>query len=234
MCGAAGQNAPKVGRVPLANKVFLYRGLMQNRTTARESAERIKLLMLEDNEISRCQRWRMSHEASSERMEYQQQGLSFEEWKTGLTRGIEQLKNAFSVNDIDNPHPFNPSINGSPSLFLIVADDELANPKTDRGLARWRAENVAYHWAQLKSGEPMTRLVPHPLFNDAVDTERAAAADYFPSAARLTLSEQVEANLEETVPIDKIEEARRTGTDAYVSHLITSRKIKESMRSARN
>jgi len=73
----------------------------------------------------------------------------------------------------------------------------------------------------------MTRLVPQPLFNDAVDTERAAAADYFPSAARLTLGEQVEAKLEETAPIDNIEEARRTGTDAYVSHLITSRKIKE-------
>lgn len=180
---------------PLAGKVFLYRGMMLNQCTAREVGARIKNLMAIDGEISRCRRWQMSHEASSERLEYNQQGLPFINWPTAKTRGVEQMKNAFALKDVDKPHPFKSNLQGCPDLFLIVDDAEMVNPKTDRGLARWRAEFPAYHWDKLKSGEVNTRLVPYALFNDAIDTVRAAAADYFPGAARLTAVEKFDVEM---------------------------------------
>lgn len=179
----------------LAGKVFIYRGILLDRCTAVDVAIRIKEEM--GLEAQRCERWQMSHEASSERMEFQRQGLPFAAWPTGRTRGIEQLKNALAVRHTDLPHPFKPTLAGSPSLFLIVDDEELVNHKTDRGLSRWRSEFMAYHWAQLKSGEPMTTLVPYALYNDAVDTVRAAAADYFPASAGLTNEEVIRKYLPE-------------------------------------
>lgn len=193
----AGQNAPEINGVSMADKVFAYRGLMLTQCTAHDVGVRIKELMVKTGEISRCLRWQMSHEASSERMEYLQQGLSFSNWPTGKTRGIEQLKNAFAIKDTGKVHPFKPSLTGCPSLFLIVDNDELLNPKTDLGLARWRAEIPAYHWDSLKSGEVMTKLVPYALFNDAVDGLRAAAADYFPSSVALSMTEVLKKKITE-------------------------------------
>ena len=161
----AGQNAPEVNGISIADKVFLYRGMMLTQATARDTAARIKQVM--GDEVSQCHKWQMSHEAASERIEYNQQGLPFTAWPTGRTRGVEQLKNAFAVADKDKEHPFKRGVYGCPQLLLIVDDSELASPRTDAGLARWRAENVAYHWNVPKSGETPTQLVPYPLFNDA-------------------------------------------------------------------
>lgn len=175
---------------PLAGKVFLYRGMMTWDATVREVALEIAQKMSRDGERSRTRRWQMSHEASSERIAYQREhGLPFQAWKTGKTRGIAQLRNALELVDTHLPHPFNPSIKGCPKLFFIVDDGELINPQTDEGLARWRAEAPAYHWATLKSGEPTTSLVPYALFNDAMDTVRAAAADYWPNVKPKTIDE---------------------------------------------
>lgn len=195
----ASQNAPGFDGVSLAGKVFLYRGMMLTQCTAFEVAGKIKTIMQADGEISRTERWQMSHEASSERIEYRRQGLPFVAWVTGKTRGIEQLKNAFALTDTDKPHPFKPSLRGCPSLLLIVDSSELVNPKTDLGLVRHRAEIPSYSWAKLKTGDVMTRLEPYALFNDAIDGARAAAADYFPHLSPLTETERVDALIPEEV-----------------------------------
>jgi len=202
----AGRNAPVINGVPLSECVFLYRGLMLTQCTAADVAKEMIQLMKHKGEISRCTSWRMSHEASSERMEYHQQGLPFTNWKTGKTRGIEQLKNAFSLRYTDKPHPFKPTLYGTPRLFLIVDDQELTYPRTDAGLARWRAEIPAYHTKVPKTGEVAVKWEPYPLFNDAVDTMREAAAEYFPSSADLTKAEKLLEKMPDMFKTEELDE----------------------------
>lgn len=202
---------------PLPGKVFLYRGLMTWDATVREVALDITEKMRVHGERSRVRRWQMSHEASSERIAYQREHqLPFQAWKTGKTRGIAQLRNALELVDLNEPHPFNPSMMGCPKIFLIVDKDELVNPKTDAGLARWRAEFPAYHWATLKSGEPTTTLTPYVLFNDASDTARAAAADYWPNVLPKTEDEVREEKLSPTIQIQNIPNLPREEQDRAI------------------
>ena len=169
----AGANAPEINGVHLAGSVFLYRSLVLDTCTASEVKEEIYRLMEPHNEIPRTGMWEMSHEASSERLEYQRKtpsqpySLPFVNWETGKTRGIEQLKSALTLRDTDRPHPFKPTFSGHPQLFFVVADDEYVNPVSERGLLRIRQEAPAYKWDTPKSGEVATRLVPYALFNDA-------------------------------------------------------------------
>ena len=183
---------------PLAGSVFLYREMTVVKSTAREVKEKIYNLMIPNNEIPRCQYWEMSHEASSERLEYNwrdkenEYSLPFINWQTGKNRGIEQLKGALDIREKDKGHPFNQGIYGCPKLFIIVDDNELLNPKTDAGIVRGRSEAVMYKWNVPKSGEPPTKLEPFALYNDAMDTWRAAAITYFPQATALTTSEVIQ------------------------------------------
>lgn len=223
----AGANAPEIGGVSMKNKVFLYRGMMLTQCTASEVAKLIHGVMSEHGEIGRCHRWQMSHEASSERLEYIQQQLPFSNWPTGKTRGIEQLKGAFMLSDTDKPHPFKPQLMGCPQLFLIVDHNELVYPKTDAGLVRHRAEIPAYHTHKLKTGEVMTRWEPYPLFNDAIDTMRAAASDYFPTATPLTFHEELNKKVQEhTVFATELKED--TSIAAQISRsMATAKALKE-------
>lgn len=216
----AAHNAPVVNGVPTAGMVFLYRGVMTMSSTAREMADKIKKLT--GNEMGQVVEWQMSHEAASERLEYSRQGIPFAPWKTGRTRGIEQMVNAFRVENTDKPHPFKPGLKGCPQLFLIVDDEELVYAKTDAGLARWRAEIPSYTWAELKSGEPTTRLAPKKIFDDAVDTIRAAAALYWPIATQKTIGEKVRDAVEAVQPLSFVESIE---DPAYRSHVLTQRQI---------
>lgn len=185
------QNGPIVNGVRMGGQVFAYRALMTWDSTVREVATIIDAVMT-GSEKSRCQRWQMSHEASSERIAYRREhNLPFNSWPTGKTRGIAQLGNALELVERDKPHPFRPEYEGHPSFYLVVDDGEMIYPKTDKGFARHRAEFPAYKWATLKTGEPLTNLIPHALFNDAMDVTRAAAADYWPATLQLTQAEQV-------------------------------------------
>lgn len=195
--------APK--NAPLSGSVFLYRGLTVTDWTPRQIAEEIYRLMSPNKERERVNRWRMSHEASSERLAYRREHqLPFDAWATGKTRGIAQLRNALEIIDKDNPHPFRAHLKGRPRLYLVVDDDELIVPTTDAGLARHRAEIPAYHWAVPKSGEAPATLVPYALFNDAIDTIRAGAADYFPLSKGLTASERLEQSLPPELRLDNL------------------------------
>lgn len=216
----AAHNAPVVNGVPTAGMVFLYRGMMTTNSTAREMADKIKKAT--GNEMGQVVEWQMSHEAASERLEYNRQGISFSPWKTGRTRGIEQMVNAFRVENLERAHPFKPGLKGYPQLFLVVDDEELIYAKTDAGLARWRAEIPSYTWAELKSGEPTTRLAPKKIFDDAVDTVRSVAALYWPIATQKTLSEKVHDAVEAVQPRSFLESIDDPG---YKAHVLTQRQI---------
>jgi hypothetical protein len=99
----APENAPIVRGVKMAGSVFLYRGFVTSDATVREVATELSRMMRPHGETSRVRRWRMSHEAASERIAYNREhGLPFQAWKTGKTRGIAQLRNALEL--VDNGH----------------------------------------------------------------------------------------------------------------------------------
>lgn len=216
----AGQNAGM-----FSGMVFLYRGHTTFQATTDEIAEVIKQSIEPNFEKNAITRWQMSHEASSERMAFNKKGLPFVNWETGRTRGIAQLQNAFSLRNKHLPHPFKPGLFGHPMLFLIVADDELYFPKTDVGLARWRAEFPVYRYAKPKTGEEPANLLPHPLFNDATDTTRAAAADYFPHLKPLTYEERVVESLPVAIKPETI--AQISDPAAKVAAINASRIVRQ-------
>lgn len=193
---------------PLAGCVFYYRSMVRTKCTARQIKGEIYRQMIPYDEIQRTQMWEMSHEASSERLEYHQSDVSmpyrlpFINWETGRTRGVEQLKGAL-MPDMTQPHPFKP-IQGRPKLYVIVDDAEAANPKTDAGMLRIRQEAPAYKWNTPKSGEAPTTLVPYPLFNDAIDTVRGAAARYFPREKGMSFEETVIAAMPDVIQNENI------------------------------
>lgn len=201
----AGQNAPVINGISMRGVVFLYRGQMTYQATTDEIAQSIWDVITPANERDSITRWEMSHEASSERMAYRKKNLPFNNWQTGRTRGIPQLQNAFSLRSAKLPHPFKPHLRGHPMLFFVVDNAEMDFPKTDAGLARWRAEAPAYKNIKPKSGEEPNSLLPHPLFNDAMDTLRAAAADYFPRLAGLSDQEKRELQLSPEVRAEHIQ-----------------------------
>lgn len=188
----------------MGGQVFAYRALTTWDATVREVATIIDAVM-SGGEKSRTQRWQMSHEAASERLAYRREhNLPFQAWPTGKTRGIAQLRNALELVEIDKPHPFRPEFKGHPQLYLLVDDNEFVYPKTDKGFARHRAEFPAFKWATLKSGEPLTNLIPYALFNDAIDTTRAAASDYWPESLQLSYQEKVDALVPEQFSIEAL------------------------------
>lgn len=202
----AAKNTPDVNGVVMAGSVFYFRSMTRTKCTAREVKQAIYREMSENNEIQRTALWEMSHEASSERLEYQRIDdqtpymLPFRNWETGRTRGVEQLKFALTLRDLDKPHPFKSGLMGRPLMYVVVDDKEAVNPKTDAGMVRFRAEAPMYRWNTPKSGEAPLALLPYPLFNDAIDTVRAAAARYFPRSTSFTAQEQLHQRIEEKMP----------------------------------
>lgn len=179
---------------PLSGSVFLHRGQCVYDWTVRQIAEHINTVAR--TEKNRTNVWRMSHEGNSERIAYNREfGIPFAAWKADRNRGIAQVRNYLEIQHRSQPHPFN-DVDGRPALYLIVDDDQADYPRNDRGLARWREEFPAYHYKQLRSGETAVEVVPHPLFNDAMDTVRAAGAEYFAPIVPLTRNERVERQLE--------------------------------------
>jgi len=77
-------------------------------------------------------------------------------------------------------------------MFLVVDDAQLDFPKDDSGLARWREEFPVYHYKSLAGGGLAAQIVPHSLFNDAMDTVRAAGAEYFAPIVPLSGEEKIE------------------------------------------
>lgn len=161
----------------LPGSLFIYRGRTQFGMTVKESANDIKMRMAADREIERVRAWKHSHEAKTERIEYQREnGLPFQSWIPGKTRGVAQLRRYHEIVKTRKTnggrlvpvyHPFKPGVLGSPRIFYCVADEQLAYARDDDGLARHRAEAAAYRWKVNADGSTPAVAVPHDLFNDA-------------------------------------------------------------------
>lgn len=201
----------------LPGSLFIYRGRCIFNQTVRQMAEDTKAKMAAHQEIERVRAWKMSHEAKSERIEYQrEQKIPFVSWTPGKTRGIAQMRRYHEIvkeritsegKVVPVMHPFKPGVVGTPRIFYCVADDELNYAKTDAGLARHRAEAPAYKWKVNSDGTTPAVAIPHDLFNDAMDTERMACADYGPPMALPTAKEIFEARLAEEVLAPEPEQA---------------------------
>lgn len=201
----------------LPGTIFIYRGRSIFNWTIRRMAEDTKAQMREHNERERVRQWRMSHEALSERIEYQREHkLPFKSWTPGRTRGIAQMRRYHEIvkerktsegKIVPVMHPFKAGVVGSPRIFYCVADDELNYARTDAGLVRHRAEAPAYKWKVNSDGTTPAVAVPHDLFNDAIDTIRMACADYGPPEALPTDKEIFEAKLSDAVKAPTPQEA---------------------------
>lgn len=208
---ATAVNAPRINGLSLNGSVFFFREMTLTQCTASEVKKAIYHRMSRDNEIPRTRIWRMSHEAASERLEYNRPTvdadyvLPFTNWDTGATRGVEQLKSAITPRWLDKPHPFKPELRGRPMLYLVVADEELAYPKTDLGLARIRAEAPTIHYSTPKSGDQAKKLTIDAIFNDSFDQLRCAAADFFPSYDEKSLEAQIDSRMRQMISFDPTE-----------------------------
>ena len=198
---------------PLPGTVFVYRTLSVYGETAREVAKRVNALMQEHHEKERCEMWLMSHEAASERAEYNREHhLPFVAWEAGPNTGIAQVRDYLEIVSRDEPHPFRPHLRGRPFLFCIVDDDQLLHARDDRGLARLRAELRAYRYAEASAGSQMAR--PCAQFNDACDALRGLARRFFPSAQPRSRDEFLETRLHESITVKGIASAQTASEHA--------------------
>lgn len=188
---------------PLAGKVFLYKAITGFAEPPRVVAEKIYDTLREDNGFDRVHVWLMSHEAKSVRdTMVMDHGLPFGAWKPDRSGGIAQVRDFLQVQGKDKvKHPFK-DLAGSPSLFLIVDDEEAHFPKTDRGLARHRLEFPLYHYDEM--GLPVRKI------NDAMDSLRGVAGAFFPPIAALSPEEQLKGKID-SFKLEDIEEGLISG-----------------------
>lgn len=146
-------------------------------------------------------RWLMSHEAHSEMTSYNEMGLPFIQWGQDSCGGLDRVRRYLEIRDGNKPNPFGKrdtfgrELLGCPSLLFIVDDDQLVNPRDDKGLARHRAEAAGYSWHLPKAGDPPEKLRPQKLFNDAMDSIRCFAEMQFPEVIGLTQDERIDSQM---------------------------------------
>ena len=240
----ASENSPTIDGVSLAGMVFWYRTHIKTKCSAKEIKDDIVNYMRPENELYRCNTWEMSHEASSERLEYNKEddeteiSLPFTNWQTGKTRGLESLKSAIKPIELNKPHPFNLGIMGHTKLVILVDDAQYISPKVmmdglDAGQSRIRAEAPVYRWLTPKSGEPPKKLEPYAFFNDAIDLCRSAAASYWPVKEELTRREILAKELKKTLPflqenVDYDQTELRAGSQIAIA--IESARIRKKLK----
>ncbi len=164
--------------------------------TADGVAETIRLALEEYHmDPEQVQMWRMSHEANSERLVYQQKyNYPLYAGKHGKTDGIAQMQHLLKIGKDD--HLFK-GIEGTPRLFFIVDDDQLENPKDDRGLRRIREEMAEYKWGETTPTEARGQSVPVPrkYRDDAIDSMRFVFSEWGPGIEPLSPDEVREGKL---------------------------------------
>src|SRR5262249_34454933 len=112
-----------------------------------------------------------------------------------------------------------------------VADDEVINPKTPKGMVNFRAEMAAYKYIDatptLTRGMP--KVVPYDFFNHLMDAQRGVAVRWFARAAPLAQRERIERQLNEWLRLDVIEtdvaEGRRNLQGAWMARVAQLAKV---------
>lgn len=180
---------------PLAGDVFCIRELYANRMTVDDFADEVKQLEAPYAEAARIQKRIIGHEASSEQATLlQKHHLNYQKNKPDANGGIAQLRHYLRITDHDKPHPFKPQLFGRPHFYLVVADDQLVNPKNEEGMVNFRAEMAAYRYidGSPTQGRGMPKIVPYDFFNHLMDAQRGIAVKWFAGIAPLTAKEEQE------------------------------------------
>lgn len=105
--------------------------------------------------------WQMSHERTGEMLTLNQKyGMPFYKFKHwGKEDGVAQW-NTLSLPDFTKPNPFKPDekdedgyIIGRPALYYVVDDDQLENPRDDRGHKLFREQLAGWDYVPTKINE---------------------------------------------------------------------------------
>lgn len=179
---------------------FRYRGLTFTGVGIDEQAEQVKRAMWKGENV---QRWRMSHEALSERMSYQaKHRFPFQACDSAKTAGIQQWNHYLRV-DRSKPHPFHQDVEtesgyklGCPAWFDVVDDDQLIAPRDDRGLATHRRQTISWRYRpDILGVGGMSKNEPMKADEDTCDSTRMITSNWGPSALPLTEDEELERDL---------------------------------------
>lgn len=193
---------------------FRYRGMTFTEPLLDEMAEAVLARMAAEGEtVDDVQRWRMSHEAKSERDTYRAKfGLPFVACQSAKTAGLSQWRHYLRV-DRSQPHPFREDERGPdglyrlgcPGLFDVVADDQLLQPYDDYGLATHRRQARDWKYAPDRmsvTGLPQT--LPMKADEDSCDASRMICAEWGPGETPYTEREQEELALPETLRAESV------------------------------
>ncbi len=193
---------------------FRYRGMTFTRPLLDEMAEAVLARMAAEGEVpDDIQRWRMSHEAKSERDTYRAKfGLPFIACNSGKTAGLAQWRHYLRP-DRSKPHPFREDERGPdglyrlgcPGLFDVVADDQLDAPVDDYGLAVHRRQASSWRYAPDRlSVTGVMETLPMKADEDSADATRMITAEWGPGEHPLTEREQEELALPETLRAEAV------------------------------
>lgn len=182
---------------------FRYRGATFTGVGVDEQAEAIQRMMWPGENV---RSWRMSHEALSERKTYREKyGLYFNACDSAKTAGISQWRHYLRA-DRTKPHPFHDDEKlpdglyrlGFPGWFDIVDDDQLLQPRDDRGLMTHRRQTLEWRYRPDQLGVAgMSQNLPMKADEDTCDSCRMVTATWGPTALPLTGAERIEAALPE-------------------------------------
>lgn len=225
----------------LPGMCFLYRGMTFVKPLLDDMAATVLRAMGPDPKTGRefdekelIQRWRMSHEAKSERDTYNVKfDMPFIAGKSGKQDGISQLRH-FLRSDKTIPHPFKRDEEledgtfrlGCPAFYFIVDDEQLFEPRDDRGLATHRRQLRDWRWkvtplteAGLKKDEPVKAD------EDTCDSLRFVTSLWLPGMTPYTLEEKQEAMLPAGLTKEKFAELQ--GFQRDMAHIMRAYELKQ-------
>lgn len=236
---------------PLAGDVFCIRELYANRMTVDDFANEVKRQEASLGESSRIQARVIGHEASSEQATLaQKHKLNYIKVKPDANGGIAQMRHVLRITDHDKPHPFKPHqvgcndlkcrgcLFGRPHFYVVVADGEMINPKTAKGMVNFRAEIASYKYidASPSLSRGMPKVVPYDFFNHLMDAQRNLAVRWFAKTAPLSDSERIESQVHPNLKTEAIEQGVAAGTrdrqGAYAARMMELRRIEEADKQA--
>ena len=214
---------------------FRYRGMTFTAPEVGAMAEAVKTrMLLEGEKVEQVSRWRMSHEAESERITYRQKfGLPFSACKSRKTAGLAQWRHFLRV-DKTKPHPFHEDELteegiyrlGRPAWFDVVADDQYYEARDDYGLATHRRQAASWQYAPDRlSVIGMPETLPMKADEDTCDATRMITAEWGPQETEFTAQEKREQQLPIDLQAEKLAERIEAIDPADAWRFETPRKL---------
>lgn len=178
------------------NKIFIYRSMFFRGVAIDDQAEAVKREMWSDEEVSM---WKLSHERTGEmltlnqkhelpfsKFTYYQPEDGVAQWQH-YSRPIKNQPNTFHEDElIDGEYRI-----GDCQLFYIVDDDQLVEPKNDKGHANLRRQISNWEFVPVKLTESgQTIQKPSKKDEDGCDSVKGLMAYFQPYATELSKEER--------------------------------------------